>query len=190
MEPFWTENFGNPNALYKEGLTARNAVETAREDVVKVLGARAKEIIFTVGGTESDNLAIFGVIKNFKNGHIITTKFEHHAVLNTCKFLEKQGFEVTYLNVGKDGVVNPEEVKRALKPETILVSIMYANNEIGTVQPIREIAKVIRIVKKKRRGNFVPLRTDEEGNPTGTKIPPPFFRYFTPTLAKRPVILI
>ena len=213
MEPFWMENFGNPNALYKEGLIARNAVETAREDVAKVLGARAKEIIFTAGGTESDNLAILGVIgsakQNFssktksrgnfvplrtdeegnstgtkipsafgKLGHIITTKFEHHAVLNTCKFLETQGFEITYLDVGKDGIVNPEEVKKTLRPETILVSIMYANNEIGTVQPIREIAKVIRSVKKKGGGNFVPLRTDEEGNPTGTKIPPSFFPLF------------
>ena len=149
MEPYWTENFGNPNALYKEGLIARNAVETAREDIAKILGARAKEIIFTNGGTESDNLAIFGVVKNFKNGHIITTKFEHHAVLNSCKHLEKEGFEVTYLDVSKEGVVKPEDVKRALRPETILVSIMYANNEIGTVQPIREIAKVIRDFKKK-----------------------------------------
>jgi len=149
MEPYWTENFGNPNALYKEGLIARNAVETAREDIAKILGARAKEIIFTNGGTESDNLAIFGVVKNFKSGHIITTKFEHHAVLNSCKQLEKEGFKVTYLDVGKEGVVNPEDVKRALRPETILVSIMYANNEIGTVQPIREIAKVIRDFKKK-----------------------------------------
>ena len=149
MEPYWTENFGNPNALYKEGLIARNAVETAREDIAKILGARAKEIIFTNGGTESDNLAIFGVVKNFKNGHIITTKFEHHAVLNSCKHLEKEGFEVTYLDVSKEGVVKPEDVKRALRPETILVSIMYANNEIGTVQPIREIAKAIRDFKKK-----------------------------------------
>ena len=89
-------------------------------------------------------------------GHIITTKFEHHAVLNTCKFLKTQGFEITYLDVGKDGIVNPEEVKKALKPETILVSIMYANNEIGTVQPIIEIAKVIRIVKKKGGGILFP----------------------------------
>ncbi len=148
MEPYWTENFGNPNALYKEGLVARSAVEKAREDAANVLGARAKEIIFTNGGTESDNLAIFGVAKNFKNGHIITTKFEHHAVLNACKFLETRGFEVTYLDVGKEGVVNPEYVKKALKPETILVSVMYANNEIGTIQPIKEIAKVIRNFKK------------------------------------------
>ena len=200
MEPYWTENFGNPNALYKEGLIARNAVETARGDVAKVLGARAKEIIFTNGGTESDNLAILGVAKSGGNfvplrtdeegnptgtkipsafrGHIVTTKFEHHAVLNACKQLEKEGFEVTYLDVGKDGVVNPEDVKKALKLETILVSIMYANNEIGTIQPIREIAKVIRNFKKNGRGNFVPLRTDEEGNPTGTKIPSSVFPYF------------
>ena len=186
MEPYWTENFGNPNALYKEGLIARNAVETAREDVAKILGARAKGIIFTNGGTESDNLAILGIAREAKqnfsrftlprNGagseasqnfasppllipHIITTKFEHHAVLNSCKRLEKEGFsakggpvsgwDVTYLDVGKEGVVKPEDVKRALKPETILVSIMYANNEIGTVQPIREIAKVIRDFKKR-----------------------------------------
>ena len=180
MEPYWTENFGNPNALYKEGLIARNAVETAREDIAKILGARAKEIIFTNGGTESDNLAIFGVVHAMTGGvrkltslrtdeegnpteakfpnsslssvsrpHIITTKFEHHAVLNSCKRLEKEGFEVTYLDVGKEGVVNPKDVAKALKPETILVSIMYANNEIGTVQPIREIAKAIRDFKKK-----------------------------------------
>ena len=190
MEPFWTENFGNPNALYKEGLTARTAIETAREDVAKVLGARAKEIIFTAGGTESDNLAILGVVYEMTGGigkltslrtdkegnpteaefpnsssvsqnfasprlHIITTKFEHHAVLNTCKFLETQGFEITYLDVGKDGIVNPEEVKKTLRPETILVSIMYANNEIGTIQPIREIAKVIRSVKKKGGGGIL-----------------------------------
>ena len=214
MEPFWMENFGNPNALYKEGLIARNAVETAREDVAKVLGARAKEIIFTAGGTESDNLAILGVIgsakqnfssktksrENFvplrtdeegnstgtkilsafgKLGHIITTKFEHHAVLNTCKFLETNGFEVTYLDVGKDGIVNPEDVKKVLKPETILVSIMYANNEIGTVQPIREIAKAIRDFKKKNRiGKLTSLRTDEEGNPTEAKFPNSIFPLF------------
>ena len=164
MEPFWMKNFGNPNALYKEGLIARNAVETAREDVAKVLGARAKEIIFTAGGTESDNLAIFGVARgnldiecpsghSMSKWHIITTKFEHHAVLNTCKFLEKKGFEVTYLDVGKEGIVNPKDVAKELKPETILVSIMYANNEIGTVQPIREIAKMIRNFKKKNIGS-------------------------------------
>jgi len=185
MEPYWTENFGNPNAIYKEGLIARSAVETAREDIAKILGARAKEIIFTNGGTESDNLAIFGVVKNFKSGHIITTKFEHHAVLNSCKQLEKEGFEVTYLDVGKEGVVNPKDVEKALRPETILVSIMYANNEIGTVQPIREIAKAIRIFKKSGRGKLLSLSlpageagTDEEGNPTESKFSSSVFPYF------------
>jgi len=191
MEPYWTENFGNPNALYKEGLIARNAMETAREDIAKILGARAKEIIFTNGGTESDNLAIFGVVHAMTGGvrkltslrtdeegnpteakfpnsslssvsrpHIITTKFEHHAVLNSCKRLEKEGFEVTYLDVGKEGVVNPKDVAKALKPETILVSIMYANNEIGTVQPIREIAKAVRDFKKKNGAVFPYFHTD------------------------------
>jgi len=191
MEPYWTENFGNPNAIYKEGLIARNAVETAREDIAKILGARAKEIIFTNGGTESDNLAIFGVVHAMTGGvrkltslrtdeegnpteakfpnsslisvsrpHIITTKFEHHAVLNSCKQLEKEGFEVTYLDVGKEGVINPKDVAKALKPETILVSIMYANNEIGTVQPIREIAKAIRDFKKKNGAVFPYFHTD------------------------------
>src|SRR3989339_1679600 len=158
--PDWTENFGNPNAIYKEGLIARSAVETARKDIAKILGARVKEIIFTNGGTESDNLAIFGIAKNFKSGHIITTKFEHHAVLNSCKRLEKEGFEVTYLDVGKEGVINPKDVAKALKPETILVSIMYANNEIGTVQPIREIAKAIRDFKKKNGAVFPYFHTD------------------------------
>ena len=209
MEPYWTENFGNPNALYKEGLVARSAVEIARENVAKVLGARPKEIIFTNGGTESDNLAIFGVARAMTGGvgkltslrtdeegnpteakfpnsslssvsrpHIITTKFEHHAVLNSCKRLEKEGFEVTYLDVGKEGVVSPEDVKRELKPETVLVSIMYANNEIGTVQPIKEIAKVIRIFKKNGGGKLLSLRTDEEGNPTESKFSSSVFPYF------------
>ena len=202
MEPYWAENFGNPNAIYKEGLVARSAVETARDGIAKVLGARAKEIIFTNGGTESDNLAIFGITDEMKQNlsrftlprneagsdasqdfasfrpHIITTKFEHHAVLNSCKHLEKEGFEVTYLDVGKEGVVNPEDVKRALKPETILVSIMYANNEIGTVQPIREIAKVIRIFKKNGGGKLLSLRTDEEGNPTESKFSSSVFPLF------------
>lgn len=159
MEPFWQKDFGNPNAIYKEGLAARNVVENARKEVAKVLGARPKEIIFTSGGTESDNLAIFGVIGAARvhldiecpseRQHIITTQFEHHAVLNTCKFLEKQGVEVTYLGVGKEGIVNPKDVASALRPETVLVSVMYANNEIGAIQPIKEIAKVIRNFKKK-----------------------------------------
>ena len=173
MEPFWLEEFGNPSALYKEGISARNALASARAEAAEVIGARPGEIIFTAGGTESDNLAILGAahlavkpplggLTAKLNGassdahknpvsfrpHIITTKIEHHAVLNTCKFLETRGFEVTYLDIGKEGVVNPEDVRKALRPETLLVSIMYANNEIGTVQPIKEIAKIIRGFKK------------------------------------------
>ncbi|HDH04080.1 MAG TPA: cysteine desulfurase, partial [Candidatus Campbellbacteria bacterium] len=168
------EEFGNPSALYKEGREARKAVETARADIAETIGARAEEIIFTNGGTESDNLAIFGVAygasrkltslktgitgnlteaklpAGAKNFHIITTKFEHHAVLKSCEALEKQSFDVTYINVGEDGIVNPKDVEKALRPETILVSIMYANNEIGTIQPIAEIAKVIKNYKKKK----------------------------------------
>lgn len=179
MEPFWIKKFGNPNAIYKEGREARVAVSKARADIAKILNARAEEIIFTSGGTESDNLAIFGVAygaaeQNFSRFtlprgaagsdasqnftlpllHIITTKFEHPAVLKPCKFLEKNGFDVTYLNVGKEGVVNPEDVEKALRPDTILVSIIYANNEIGTIQPIKEIAKVIRDFKKNKRGKL------------------------------------
>lgn len=168
MEPYWTEKFGNPSSLYKEGRNARKAIETARADIAKIIGARAEEIIFTNGGTESDNLAIFGVVgalgfdySNFSRlnpragsdddskseqskSHIITTKFEHHAVLKSCECLEKRGFDVTYLDVGEDGIVNPKDVEKALRPETILVSIMYANNEIGAIQPIAEIGKILK----------------------------------------------
>ncbi len=144
MKPYWIKEFGNPSALYKEGRDARKAVETARADIAKTIGARPEEIIFTSGGTESDNLAIFGIAKNFGKGHIITTKFEHHAVLEPCKVLEKQGFSVTYLDVGENGIVEPKDVKKSLRPETILVSIMYANNEIGTIQPIAEIGKILK----------------------------------------------
>lgn len=142
MDPFWIKEFGNPNSLYQEGRRAKKAIDVARSKIAELIGAGPEEIIFTAGGTESDNLAIFGVA-GAKNGHIITTKFEHHAVLNTCKELERQGFKVTYLDVGKEGIVNPNDVKRALRPETILVSIMYANNEIGTIQPIAEISKIV-----------------------------------------------
>ena len=184
MEPFWSDKFGNPNAIYKEGREARTAVSKARAGIAKFIGARPEEIIFTSGGTESDNLAILGISGGAKQNfsrfahlearlpsgsrasklgirpHIITTKFEHPAVLEPCKFLEKNGFDVTYLNVGKEGVVDPEDVKKALRPETILVSIIYANNEIGTIQPIKEIAKVIRDFKKGGSGkltSFFPL---------------------------------
>jgi len=144
MDGFFIKEFGNPSALYQEGRKAKKAIEQSRIEAAKIINCQPSEIIFTNGGTESDNLAIFGVAGLHKRAHIITTKIEHHAVLNPIKFLEKNGFDVTYLDVGKEGIVNPEDVKKALRPETVLVSIIYANNEIGTIQPITEISKILK----------------------------------------------
>ena len=151
MMPYLTEVYGNPSSLYQIGSTAKDAVEDARQTVADLIGAEnASEIYFTSGGSESDNWAIKGVatalLKKGKK-HIITSKFEHHAVLHTCIALEKQGFEVTYLDVYENGIVKPEDVKNALREDTALVTIMYANNEIGTIQPIAEIGKICREAK-------------------------------------------
>ncbi|MDP2768143.1 MAG: cysteine desulfurase NifS [Candidatus Methanoperedens sp.] len=153
--PYFSERFGNPSSLYSIGRQARRAVEEARQKVADLIGARKEEIIFTGSGTESDNLAIKGIAyKNRKKGdHIITSSIEHHAVLHTCKYLEAQGFKVTYLPVSKEGLVNPEDVTRAITPQTILITIMHANNEIGTIQPIEEIGKIA----KERN---IPFHTD------------------------------
>ena len=143
--PYMTEHFGNPSSLYSIGQTAFGAVQKAREQVAAVLGADAKEIFFTSGGSEADNWAIRGAAAlGEKKGkkHIVTTKFEHHAVLHTVAALEKQGFTATYLDVYEDGLVRAEDVLKAITDETCLVTIMYANNEIGTVQPIAEIGKI------------------------------------------------
>lgn len=145
MLPYFQENFGNPSSIYAKGRENERAIINARERVAKCLNADAKEIYFTAGGSESDNWAIKGVAdklasKNKK--HIITSVFEHHAVLHTCEFLEKHGFEVTYLPVSPEGLVNPEDVEKAIRPDTALVTIMYANNEIGTIQPISEIGAI------------------------------------------------
>ena len=143
--PYMTEHFGNPSSLYSIGQTAFGAVQKAREQVAAVLCADAKEIFFTSGGSEADNWAIRGAAAlGEKKGkkHIITTKFEHHAVLHTVAALEKQGFTATYLDVYEDGLVRAEDVLKAITDETCLVTIMYANNEIGTVQPIAEIGKI------------------------------------------------
>lgn len=144
MRPYFTENYGNPSSIYQEGRTAKTAIEKAREQVAAAIGAQPKEIYFTGSGSEADNWAIRSVAKNLKNkgNHIITTAVEHHAVLHTCKDLEKQGFEVTYLPVDKLGRVSPEAVKAAIKDTTILITVMYANNEIGTIMPIREIGEI------------------------------------------------
>ncbi|NLC04149.1 MAG: cysteine desulfurase NifS [Tissierellia bacterium] len=144
MLPYFTEKYGNPSSIYKLASASKVAVENARDQVAKALGAQSKEIYFTAGGSESDNWAIKGVAYNQKkNGnHIITTKIEHHAVLHTCEYLEKQGFEVTYLDVDEFGMINLNDLKNAITDKTILISIIYANNEIGTIQPIKEIGEI------------------------------------------------
>jgi len=144
MLPYFSEKFGNPSSLYSLGREARKAMEEARTKVADLIGAKKEEIIFAGSGTESNNLAIKGLAyRNRKKGdHIITSSIEHHAVLNTCKYLESQGFEVTYLPVSKEGLVNPADVEAAITPKTILITIMHANHEIGTIQPIEEIGKL------------------------------------------------
>jgi cysteine desulfurase len=145
MLPYFTEKFGNAASRnHPFGWAGEEAVENARAQVAALIGATPKEIIFTSGATESDNLMIKGVAEMYreKGNHIITQAIEHKAVLDTCKRLEKDGFEVTYLPVGKDGRVNPEDVRKAITPKTILITIMYANNEIGIINPIQEIGKV------------------------------------------------
>ncbi|MDP3784739.1 MAG: cysteine desulfurase family protein, partial [bacterium] len=148
MEEFSSANYGNASGIYQEGREAKKVLEDARARIAKILSVRTYEIIFTSGGTEANNLAIFGVGSSFakasKDKHIITSAFEHRSVLEPIKELERWGFEITYLKVSRDGFVNPEDVRSALRPETILVSIMYVNNEIGTIQPISEISKIIR----------------------------------------------
>ncbi len=146
MLPYFSEKFGNPSSLYAIGREARRAIEEARQKVADLIGARKEEIIFTGSGTESDNLAIKGTAYRHrkKGNHIITSSIEHHAVLNPCKYLESQGFKVTYLPVSKEGLVNPDDAAKAITPQTILITIMHANNEIGTIQPIEEIGKIAR----------------------------------------------
>lgn len=155
MIPYFSDRFGNPSSLYSIGREARRAMEDARVKVADLIGAKKEEIIFTGSGTESDNLAIKGLAyRNRKKGdHIITSSIEHHAVLYTCKYLETQGFKVTYLPVGKEGLVSPADVEEAITSKTILITIMHANHEIGTIQPIEDIGK---IAKEKN----IPFHTD------------------------------
>lgn len=168
MEPYWSEEFGNPSSLYRVGRRAKDALDQARETSARILNCKPEELIFTGGGTEAINLAIFGtahfysnILKNvgISRGHIITSKIEHHAVLHSLEALGKEGFEVTYLDVDEYGLVNPEDVRKALRQDTLLVSIMYANNEIGTIEPIEEIGKVIKEVREERKavGNTTPI---------------------------------
>lgn len=155
MLPYFTENFGNPSSVYQIAQINKKAVDDSRETIAKAIGAQANEIFFTSGGSEADNWAIKGIALAHKNkgNHIITTKIEHHAVLHTCEFLEKNGFEVTYLDVDENGMVHPEDVEAAIKETTILISIMYANNEIGTINPIKEIGAIAKAHK-------IPFHTD------------------------------
>ncbi len=144
MLPYFTEYYGNPSAIYSLGSKGKKAINEARQVIGDALGAKSEEIYFTASGTESDNWAIKAVAEAYQNKgkHIITSKIEHHAVLHTCQYLEKNGFEVTYLNVDGDGLISLEELKNAIRPDTILISIMYANNEIGTIQPVAEIGQI------------------------------------------------
>ena len=145
MDPYFCENYGNASSLYDLGYKSKEAINEARIKVAKVLNAKPNEIYFTSCGSESDNLALKGVARanRQKGNHIITSKIEHPAVLNTCKQLEKEGFKVTYLNVNKKGFVDLEELKNSINSNTILVSIMFANNEVGTIQPIKQIANIV-----------------------------------------------
>ena len=146
MLPYFTDVFGNPSSIYSYGQEAKGAIEGARTKVADLIGARDEEIVFTSGGTEADNFALKGVAfaNELKGNHIITTSIEHHAVLETGKFLERRGFNVTYLPVDEYGLVDPDDVSRAITDKTILISVMQANNEIGTIEPIAEIAKIAR----------------------------------------------
>jgi len=146
MEPYFFDKFGNPSSIHTEGQVAKKALEDAREKIASFLGAKPEEIIFTSGGTESNNFAIQGVAyaQEKKGNHIVTTTIEHHAVSEPCKFLEKKGFKVTYVGVDKYGLVSPSDIKKAITDKTILVSVMHANNEIGTIEPIAEIGKIVR----------------------------------------------
>ncbi|MFZ5364885.1 MAG: cysteine desulfurase family protein [Patescibacteria group bacterium] len=159
MLPFFSEKFGNPSSVHSFGQEAEAALSESRDKIAKVLGAKSKEIIFTSGATESNNLAILGVAEYFarKKPHFITSKIEHPAVLETFKELKKRGFDVDFINVTPEGLVRIDEIEKKIKKNTVLVSVMLANNEIGTLQPVREIAPLIEAVRKKRTAKDLPL---------------------------------
>ncbi len=144
MLPYFTEFYGNPSSIYDFSASSKQAVDKARGIVADALGANKDEIYFTAGGSESDNWALKATAEAYqsKGKHIITSKIEHHAILHTCEWLEKQGYEITYLDVDENGVVKLDELKKAIRPDTILISVMFANNEIGTIQPIKEIGEI------------------------------------------------
>lgn len=146
MEPYWQEKFGNPSSPHQLGGEAEEAIEQAREQVAKLIGASNEEVVFTGSGTESDNMAIKGAAFKWqsKGKHIVTSEIEHPAVLESCRWLARQGFEVTYVPVDEEGIIDPEDVKRAIKEDTVLVSVMQGNNEVGSLQPIEQISEVTR----------------------------------------------
>lgn len=169
-----SENYGNPSSLHLEGRIAKKAIDNARKQIADAIGSSRNEIIFTSGGTESDNLAILGIARaNVSRGkHIITSNIEHKAILDACKQLEKEGFEVTYLNVNNDGLVDVSDIERAIRQDTMLVSIMYANNEIGSIQPIKHISEMIKKHKMAKpifhtdacqATNYLPIGIDDLG---------------------------
>lgn len=153
MLPYFGERFGNPSSIHAFGREAREGVEIARETIASFLHVGKEEIVFTAGGTESDNLAVKGVAAARGSGHIITSQIEHHAVLRTCQALEAQGFAVTYLPVDEYGLVDPEEARRAIRPDTILITIMHANSEVGTIEPVEAIGRIA-------REHGIPFHTD------------------------------
>jgi len=144
MLPYFTEEFGNPSSIYDMGAKNKAVIATARETIARSIGTESANIYFTAGGTEADNWALIAAAEAYANkgNHIITSKIEHHGVLHTCEYLEKRGFEVTYIDVDENGIIKLDQLKKAIKPTTILISIMYANNEIGTIQPIKEIGEI------------------------------------------------
>lgn len=146
MKPYFTEYYGNPSSIYGFAAKNKKAIEDSRSIIADFLGAKANEIYFTGGGSESDNWALKATADAYKSkgNHIITSKIEHHAILHTCEYLEKQGFEVSYIDVDENGVIKLDELENAIRPSTILISVMFANNEIGTIQPIKEIGEIAR----------------------------------------------
>lgn len=169
MEPYFAQYFGNPSSLHHFGKETANAIKEAREKVAQTIGAKGEEIVFVSGGTESDNLAIFGIAyaNRDRGKHIITSQIEHHAALEPCRFLEREGWRVTYLPVDRYGMVNPDDVREAITGETVLISVMHANNEIGTIQPLKEIGEIARErevyfhTDAVQTFSHIPIRVDE-----------------------------